>query len=187
MAFHHCDLVSFGSSSSLQGNFSYCKTDILDPINQLQNLCEQNLNPIQIKDQKLYTILTRGKYHTYGNWFKCVVNKVTVTTRKGFFGYLYSWRNIVPLILNRYECQLLVANNNCYGNNMTGDTGYWKFNDEPMVEYYWLQSLNFEVVQCDIHKVTILGSQLNEKLFKDAKSSCVPENLYCIVDKSTYI
>ena len=90
--------------------------------------------------------------------FKCVVNKVTVTTRKGFFGYLYTWKNIVPLILNRYECQLLVANNNCYGNNMTGDTGYWKFYDEPIVEYYWLQSLNFEVVQCDIHKVTILGS-----------------------------
>ena len=61
-----------------------------------------------------------------------MVNKVTVTTRKGFFGYLYTWRNIVPLILNRYECQLLVANNNCYGNNMTGDTGHWKFNDEPM-------------------------------------------------------
>ena len=94
-------LICLGSSSILHGNFSYCKTDNLDPIIQLQNLCEQNLNPIQIIDQKLFTILTKGKYHTYGNGFKCVVNKVTVTTRKGFFGYLYTWRNIVPLILNR--------------------------------------------------------------------------------------
>ena len=180
-------MICFGSATSLTGNFSYCKINDLAPIIQTHNLCESDFLPIKNDVQHLFTILAKSNYHTYGNGFKCVVNKIIVTTRKGLFGHLYTWRNVEPIILNQYECQVLVASNKCYGNNMTGGAGHWRFMNEPVTDHYWLQTLDYQINQCNVYKVTILGDQLDKKLFKNAQNNCLPENLHCIVDKSTYI
>ncbi|RNA11219.1 hypothetical protein BpHYR1_048633 [Brachionus plicatilis] len=59
--------------------------------------------------------------------------------------------------------------------------------EEPKVSYSWLKELPFSSYHCTTYKIPIRGYTADEKLYGNSQSSCLPRDLFCQVEGSTYI
>lgn len=173
-------------NKELKGIFDYCEYNINDAPYILNSDCVKKVLNKNSKEEK-YTLLEKTKYHIYGEGYKCNIDKIEVATYKQFFGYKDQWRAVYPEKVTYTECFNMVKEKKCRNNDLIGEERHLKSILEPEIDYFWLRTTHYFSHHCNIFKVPITGYDLKKKLFSKAQSSCIANDLFCIIDYDTYI
>lgn len=181
-------LVRGTFSDIIKDNFELCNINDNSPLFSVINTCKAVETEIDNTfEEKNYLILEKSPYHIDGFGFKCTKSQLKITTYESFLGARSSNKEKLDFILSRDECLSITISKMCHTTEMTCEKEDCLSEEEPVVDYAWFDSLVFEKFYCSFTKIPIRGYTEDEKLFEKAKTSCLPKDLYCQVDKSTYI
>ncbi|MFM7683964.1 MAG: RNase H-like domain-containing protein [Bacteroidota bacterium] len=167
------------------GQFKYCSTTMSSPI----TISEGNCSIIQDKGYTKYnvphTVLEKMTYNVFGDAFVCKKTKfVTKTVYHWYFAQYQSSYEEVE-ILNRGECIDMVISKKCEKQVMTCTGSSCSLKFMPKTFYKYAKELEFIGYQCEVNKITIYSNDVNEKLYTNAVSSCMPKDLWCRLDEMT--
>ncbi|RNA03917.1 hypothetical protein BpHYR1_016919, partial [Brachionus plicatilis] len=170
----------------VKDNFKFCTFNDNSPILSTSRLCSYNTFESNFHSE-LYNVLEKTPFYINGNGFMCTRDKIDVRTYETFFGQRIHERMVTNEKLSREECLALIKTRKCYAQEMECINNNCKSIEEPKVSYSWLKELPFSSYHCTTYKIPIRGYTADEKLYGNSQSSCLPRDLFCQVEGSTYI
>ena len=169
----------------IKDKFKFCTFNGNNQVLVSSNCNENKVN--SFFNSGTYYLLEKTPYHINGHGYLCNRDIIKVVTYVTFFGSKTTNREVIHEILSRDDCLSMVISKKCYSQEMTCNNNNCKSEKIPKINFAWLSELTFTSFYCNTYKIPIKGHSLISPLFAEAKTSCLPSDLFCRVDFLTYI
>jgi hypothetical protein len=174
-------VINKGSAFELSDKFQYCTVGSSSVGVDLAKCGETT--PMA----NYYTLYERLDYVMAGMGKVCTKYRVIITTYKPLWGQADIQRTVEPVSVTNEDCRDLIATKKCGQHDLTCSGDVCKYVEEPTYAVKWLQALSFEALNCRLHQTQIYAKSLTRPIFENAQSRCLPSDLFCISDNSTYV
>ena len=84
--------------------------------------------------------------------------------------------------MNREECLSMIMTKKCMNQPMHCIGDACETTEEPKVQNVWLADLFFNSYHCMFSKKTIYSEKIEQPIFTDAQTTCMPKDYFCIKD-----
>ncbi|CAF0785603.1 unnamed protein product [Brachionus calyciflorus] len=139
------------------------------------------------KESKNLFVLDKSPYRIDGFRYKFSKTEIRIKTNKSFFGTKSKNKDSGNEVLSRDECLAISISKRCGKLEMICEDDFCSSEKEPQVDYSWLEEQIYVSYHFFVTKIPIRGYTYHQKLFVNSRTSCLPKDLFCVIDTATYI